>query len=52
MKKIFDKSFDYEISAGEPKNSVTDENKWQENDQYLDKNIGQISEDLNQQLKS
>jgi len=29
VKKIFDKSFDYEISAGEPKNSVTDENKWQ-----------------------
>lgn len=28
-----------------------DESKWQENDQYLDKNIGQISEDLNQQLK-
>lgn len=29
VKKILDKSFDYEISAGEPKNSVSDENKWQ-----------------------
>jgi len=29
VKKIFDKSFDYEISAGEPKNSTSAENKWQ-----------------------
>jgi MraZ protein len=29
-----------------------DLSKWEKNDQYLDKNISQISEDLNQQLKS